>query len=251
MNPFATRISGQQWVVPVSALSLVLGFMMTMAWVTQDTRSERIRALDPSQQQRIMGGSIDLIEEYRVLSEEVERLRAAKTQLENAMGNRNKETQVLNDSLQETKLFAALTEVEGPGITVTLRDNERAKAGGMATMDDVIHDTDVVQVVNELWAAGAEAISVNGLRVSPRTSFRCVGPTILVDNQKISSPVRIRAIGDVETLIGAMNMPGGALAMLRESDPNMVSVEKVERHRLPAFAGSTANRFMKNAEATP
>lgn len=99
-------------------------------------------------------------------------------------------------------------------------------------------------MVNELWAASAEAVSVNNHRVVGSSSFRCVGPVIHVDNVPISTPVRIRAIGDPEVLYGAMNLRLGVLDEIRNSgDPTMVQMEAVEKQRIPAYAGPTARKF--------
>lgn len=243
MNPFVSKVNRNPWVIPVSVMSMLLGFMMMSAWLTDQTRRTRLDTLERSQQERIGIGSIDALENLQRLSSEVEKLRREKTQLENAAGDNSKLTKVMNKDLQNMKMFAGLSEVEGPGVTVTLRDNTQTDNTIGAVPDDVIHDQDVVMVVNELWAAGAEAISVNNHRVSSRTSFTCVGNTILVDNMHIASPVRVRAIGDPDLLIGALNTPGRVIATIKQSSPNMVQIEKVAKHQLPAYSGPTANRF--------
>lgn len=252
MNPFARRMQAADgWVWPTTLVSLVLGFMISSVWVTAQNRRERIASLDSTQRSRVSLNSID-IEEFEKLKEEVQKLREDKTKLENAVADKSSSTKILNDQLQESKNFGGLVEVEGPGVVVTLRDSAQAgPQGSMATIVDpetVIHDLDVLKVVNELNASGAEAISVNNLRVVGTTSIRCVGPTILVDGTRISTPVVIRAIGDRETLYSGMNMPGGALAAVRGTDPAMVTVEKVDSITLPAFTGSTARKLAKTIE---
>src|SRR5690348_7153902 len=118
MNPFLSRFTGNDWVLPVSGLSVVLGLMMSLAWITGQSADERIKSLDPAQQQRILTPSISTLEENKKLSDEVQKLRAEKTRLENAMGEGTKQTKVLNDSLQDVKNFAGLTEVDGPGVVI-------------------------------------------------------------------------------------------------------------------------------------
>ncbi len=243
MNPFVSKVNRNSWVIPVSLLSLFLGFMLMAAWLTDDARQSRFRQLDPSQQARIGAGTIDLLDEYQKLQSEVAKLQKDKTKLENAAGDNSEMAKTLNQSLQDLKVFAGLAEVEGPGVTVTLRDNTTANSALGAVPDDIIHDQDVVMVVNELWAAGAEAISVNGRRVVSRTSFTCVGNTILVDNVRIASPVKLRAIGDPDLLVGALNTPGRVIDTIRQSSENMVQIEKVEKHRLPAYTGPTTTKF--------
>jgi uncharacterized protein YlxW (UPF0749 family) len=241
LNPFVSRINHNSWVLPVSVLALVLGFMIALAWVTDQNRPSRLGLLAAGQQARVSAGPIDVQEGYQQLQAEVQKLREEKTRLENTLGDQKDSTKVLNESLQDAKMFAGITEVEGSGLVVTLRDSQRAAAGFAS--DDVIHDQDVTKVVNELWNAGAEAISVNNHRIGPRTSFRCVGSVILVDTIQISSPVRIRAIGEPETLMGAMNMPGGVLSEIRSQDDRMVEMEAVKKMTLPAYSGPTGYRF--------
>jgi uncharacterized protein YlxW (UPF0749 family) len=239
MNPFASRLSTNNWVVPVAAMGFILGILLHVTWITERTRSGRLNALDADQAKRIGTGPIDLASELQHVSQEVARLREENTKLQNAMSNTTGQTKVLNEGLQEAKEFAGLTDIEGPGIMVTLRDAAGAQSG-----NQIIHDVDVLKVVNELWAASAEAISVNGHRIVGRSSFRCVGPVIHVDNVPISSPVVIRAIGDSGTLRGALTLPLGVLAEIRSTgDPSMVSLENVDKQILPAYTGGTARKY--------
>lgn len=248
MNPFVSRINRSSWEIWVSLVCLMLGIMISLAWISPATRSTRLGSLDPDQSARVASMSnvpADVPEKSNSkLEDEIARLRNDTTRLQNALADRSKEAAALNQSLQENKVFAGLTEVEGPGVTVTLRDSQKPPPATVSPTDVIIHDVDVLKVVNELWAAGAEAIAVNNHRVSVGTSFRCVGPVILVDGTRIASPVVIRAIGDPDTLLGALNLPGGALTEIRSLDPAMIQLERVKKHILPAFAGSTHHALL-------
>ncbi|MBN9502495.1 MAG: DUF881 domain-containing protein [Armatimonadetes bacterium] len=227
--------------MPVSAMSLVLGFMISMAWVTKETRGSRLGLLGASQNGRVSSGTVDMQEAIEKTQAEVAKLRADNTKLQNAMASQTSSTKALNDSLQEAKIIAGLTDLQGPGVVVELKDSKKP-ASGIFPADLIIHDIDVLKVVNELWNAGAEAVSVNNHRVVGGTSFRCVGSVILVDDVKIASPIVIRAIGNADTLKGAMELPEGVLSDLKDIDPAMASVDKVKSQRLPAFTGSTTKR---------
>lgn len=250
-NPFAARSARNSWMIPLSLAMLVLGFMISLAWITDRTRDARISLLGPDQQQRIRVGTIDLQEEYATLSNEVKRLRNANTKMENAIADDTNKSKLLNESLQTTKAFAALTEVEGPGITIVLRDYHENKVD-MPVEANIIHDVDVLRVVNELWNAGAEAISIAGIRVGPRTNFRCVGSVILVDSVKIASPITVSAIGDPETLKGAMELPGGIISELRETAGSaMVQIGVAEKMKLPAYVGGINSKFIRTPKDKP
>ncbi len=244
MNPFAKRIKPQDnWVIPVSILGVVLGIMFTSAWVTQQNRPTRLGLTDPSQEQRIALGPIDLQQKNAQLAQEVARLRDEKTRLENSVATQTGSSKLLNQELQAAKEFACLTDVEGPGVVVTLRDSQKPVTEYV--QDQIIHDGDVLRVVNELWNAGANAISVNNNRVAPTTAIRCVGSTILVNNTPVASPIAVRAIGDPATLLGALNLPGGVLSEIRSTDPAMVQIDTVSEMTISAFTGSTQMKFSK------
>jgi uncharacterized protein YlxW (UPF0749 family) len=244
-NPFAKHVNTRSWEWPVSIVSLLLGVMISLAWINQKTQASRSAQLPADVRRRYFEGRLDL-DELTKLSNEVSRLREENTKLQNAMADSSKQSKVLNESLQETKLFSGLTDVEGPGLTITLRDSEKEDMG--APEDRIIHDGDVLRTVNELWASGAEAIEVNGHRVVGNTSFRCVGPVIHVEGVPIASPVMIRVIGDTKTLEGAMKLPGGVLDELRTQDPDMVQIDRVTKHRFKAYSGNTARRYLKVPE---
>ena len=244
MSPKQPNPQSQTLLWPVSALVLAVGLAGSMVWITGLTRNG-LDKLRLDMRTPLSSRSLDNERKYAELSDEVTMLREEMTRMENAIAEGSEGAKQLNESLQSTKLYAGLTEVVGPGISVVLRDSEGSVENIIDLGSSIIHDTDVLRVVNELWSAGAESISVNGLRVGLRSSFRCVGPTILVDSVRIASPVTIRVIGDAETLMGAMNLPGGPLDEIRAFDPAMVRIEIVASHVLPAFAGSTTSKFAK------
>ena len=106
-------------------------------------------------------------------------------------------------------------------------------------------------VVNELRAAGAEAIAINDQRVVATTAIRCVGPVVLVNKAETNgSPVKIKAIGDPDTLLSSLMMANGIADQYKITDPSMFSVDKVaDKHGLllPAYAGATPLRFAEPA----
>ena len=91
--------------------------------------------------------------------------------------------------------------VSGPGVQITLSDAPTGQVPAGATPDDlVIHQQDIEDTMNALWAGGAEAMTVQGVRITNRTVIRCIGNVILVDGTSYSPPYVIQAIGDPDTL---------------------------------------------------
>lgn len=96
-------------------------------------------------------------------------------------------------------LMTATTPVSGPGITVTLTDRSGPGKG-----NGNVRDQDLAMVVNAMWAAGADAVSINGQRVGPETFVRTAGSVILVNVTPVSSPYEVAAIGDANALSVAL-----------------------------------------------
>jgi uncharacterized protein YlxW (UPF0749 family) len=106
------------------------------------------------------------------------------------------------EKLSAAEAGAAAVKVTGPGLLVTLADAEPDAdddpVGGTVTEDPrgKVRDSDLQQVVNALWAAGAEAISINGERLGPTSAIRFAGEAVLVDFRPVTNPYEVRAIGD-------------------------------------------------------
>ncbi|HXH60446.1 MAG TPA: DUF881 domain-containing protein [Fimbriimonadaceae bacterium] len=241
MSPNAKK--SVAWVWPVSLLAMVVGFFTSVAWISDRAENNRLQNLPVDVRERLVAGRLDAQSNLVGLNEEIQKLRDENTRLQNLLAEGSKGTKELNNSLQDTKLFAGLTEVTGPGLSLVLRDSRKPLDNVLDPAGGIIHDTDVLKIVNEFWNAGAEAIAVNGKRVGPRTNFRCVGSTILVDSVKIATPVRIDVIGDPQTLLGAINLPGGPLDEIRAVDPAMVALSVVERQRLNAYTGTMSSKY--------
>jgi uncharacterized protein YlxW (UPF0749 family) len=150
--------------------------------------------------------------------------------------------QALLGKLDESNFAAAATPVIGPGLEVTvtdpgmsvdLSDVSKERVPGS---QQVILDRDLQQVVNSLWVSGAEAISVGGVRIGPNVTIRQAGGSILVDNQPISSPYAILALGPPHAVQDYFERSPGLqrLRLLETSYGVGVSVSTSEALTLPA-----------------
>jgi uncharacterized protein YlxW (UPF0749 family) len=111
------------------------------------------------------------------------------------------------DDLARAEQGAAAVPVKGPGLLVTLANADPMAdadpVGGGTTEEDPrgrVRDGDLQLVVNALWAAGAEAVSINGQRLGPTTAIRFAGEAVLVDFRPVTNPYEVSAIGNPDTL---------------------------------------------------
>lgn len=152
------------------------------------------------------------------------------------------------ENLQRLEQAAAVTPVEGPGVTVTVDDapaDEQPLGTEPATPPapelSRILDVDLQKIVNALWAAGAEAVAVDGQRLSALTAIRSAGEAILVDYRPISPPYTVSAVGDPALLEPRfVDGPAGReLRTLAGVYGIRYDVTPVERIRLPGASGVT------------
>lgn len=144
---------------------------------------------------------------------------------------------IMSDQLKRSEVLAGLTEVEGPGIVLTLTDSTWQSDSTTGQEVFLIHDGDLRQAISELAAAGAEAYSINGQRIISTTPIRCVGPVITINEQKTAPPYEISVIGDPKTLEAAVNMRGG-LADLFGAVGIGVEVRTEEKITIPRYTGA-------------
>lgn len=114
---------------------------------------------------------------------------------------------VLQDNLYKNMIISGYVKLEGPGISIKMYDNPSSEIVGFDINDDIIHDTDVLNIFNDLWLAGAEAISINNERVLSTSEIKCNGPIIRINSRAIGTPFIIRAIGDPQLLMASVNAP--------------------------------------------
>ncbi len=152
------------------------------------------------------------------------------------------EGQRVLEELGNAEAGAAAVQVSGPGLLVTLADAEAGAdddpVGGTVTDDPRgnVDDGDLQLVVNALWAAGAEAISINDERLGPTSAIRFAGEAVLVDFRPVMNPYEIRAIGDPDTLSARFlaSPEVNALAVISESFDLRFEFAQEDELTLPA-----------------
>lgn len=153
--------------------------------------------------------------------------------------------QQLTSKSADARQIAGLTNLYGPGIVVQLKDKPLAAQNkNSISPPGLVHDYDLLQVVNELRAASAEGISVNGVRLSNYTAIRCKGPIIYVGDQAVNHPYKIEAVGNPDALQKALSVRGGLLGNFKMSGPD-IELSRATELRLLAVSSTPSFRFGK------
>lgn len=142
--------------------------------------------------------------------------------------------------LEVLGIASGVTPVEGDAYALTLSDSQQATEDPGAYPEERVQAIDLQIVVNALWAGGAEAISINGTRVSGSGAIRGAGSAILVDLVPVTSPYEIVAIGDVEAVRRSVTSSTAAshLSLLRD------------RYRIGVTSGTREDAVMPGARTT-
>lgn len=134
----------------------------------------------------------------------------------------------LRAQLVEVETAAGYRSMSGPGVIVRIYDAE----GGF-NPDEIVHDVDVRDILNELMSAGVQGASVGGQRVLNTSSIRCVGSVILVNHQPIPvDPVVIKAVGNPDVLASSLEIIKNTLNLTKGIT---IEVEKSDHVVLPAY----------------
>lgn len=233
-----------QWKAPLSIGCILLGMLITLQFKTQKTEGFPLTNFRSNELVRMVK---DLESERRRLMEELKDVRVQLQRFEEAAKEEKGMSQILSQELEKRKMEAGMVSVEGPGLVVVLRDSTKQPVSGEDNYFYIIHDVDLHQLVTELWAAGAEAISINGERLVANTAIRCVGPTVLVNTVRLAPPYIVHVIGEPVILEASLKMQGGFLNVMAASIRQGVTVEIVRKPlvSVPAFQGTTSFKYAR------
>lgn len=231
--------------VSIAFVLFLLGLMISLQYKTiqyggSNVNVQRIEELT-SQIKKLENDKKGLVSQVNALQDKL-------TDYENAASKVNAVTNALKEDNEKYKLMAGLEAVHGPGVIVTLNDSTKQIQPGDNANNYIIHDNDLLQVLNELKAAGAEALSLNEERIIATTEVRCVGPTVDVNNRRFAAPFVIKAIGDPQTLQAALELRGGIVEALRYWGIE-VSIKTSNDITIPAYNGVIQFKYSKPLQA--
>lgn len=180
---------------------------------------------------------------------EYKNLEKAEQELENERKNSIQNNEQLKNKEEEIKMgnkMIGMTDVTGPGIIVTLSDSKKDANSVLNPNTLLVHDADVLSVINELKNAGAEAISINNQRLVSTSSISCGGNIIDINGEKIGAPFEIKAIGLPEQL-SALSRQGGYLEILKDASVG-VELKKSNNITIPKYTGIISYQYAQNVK---
>lgn len=233
-------MSDKKNIVNKKTISIVLGFMcfaLTLGICVQmkTVKSSNSTVGSSYEENNLRAEVLKYKERYDNKYKELE---TAEEELEKERQNSTKNNTELEEKeaeiVQGNKMIG-LTEVTGPGVIITLSDSKKDASSVLNPSILLVHDVDILGVVNELKNAGAEAISINEQRIVPTTSISCGGNIIDINGEKVGAPFVIKAIGFPEQLAG-LSRPGGYLEILEGASIG-VELKKSNSVTIPKYTG--------------
>lgn len=203
----------RRWLLPLTVVCAVLGGMLGIQIRSQEAR----QGMQVGRQTSALVGMLTRGEAQREQQqEEIERLRALLAQYETEAAGERGLVKVMSEELLASRVALGTVAVTGPGIELEISDSTMRASGDIGDESlYVIHDYDLLHIANELWAAGAEAVALNGQRLITGSPIVCSARLIEVNGVPIASPFLFQAIGDREKLMSALTIRGGVLHGLR------------------------------------
>ncbi|MEN6324977.1 MAG: DUF881 domain-containing protein [Syntrophomonas sp.] len=189
----------------------------------------------------------DLAAQITTVKKEKEALEQKTASLEEQIKNTKNNDQAradLQKELQGAKLTVGLMPLEGPGVKITLSDNPKDLEPGEDPNSLLIHEDNLLMVVNDLKASGAEAISINDQRITAMSEIRCAGTMIVVNQVRIGPPFVLLAVGNPDLLENGMTQKSGNLSSLQFMGIQ-ANIEKSEKLRIPGFKGTVRMDYGK------
>ncbi|MGW8487924.1 DUF881 domain-containing protein [Streptomyces sp. NPDC055886] len=222
-----------------SKLGLAAGLVVAALVVTLGAAEARISAPVVAKERE------ELIDRINAETEAADTLESDVDELRFDVSERQRKAleQHGGDQGQLVALLAGATPVEGPGVKLIVDDAKDTAQGGDGPRESSgfadtgrVRDRDMQRVVNGLWESGAEAIAINGQRLTALSAIRAAGDAILVDNRPLVPPYTVLAVGDGKNLATAFqdSADGLYLQALKDSFDIRTSISEQAKVQLPA-----------------
>ena len=225
--------------IGISCFALMLVMFMQFKVVKQTD----ITAIETMRESELKLELSSWTEKYNELNERYQEVVAKIEEYKNERVSDEKTAQLLENELKQLNEALGKTDVEGEGIVIQLTDMEGTELSEYATVGR-IEDDDLLIIVNQLFAAGAEAISINGHRIISTSSIVDIGTEFIkVNGKPIQSPYVINAIGNPDYLKSAVSGKGGSVDDLKELG-HQTSVDTNNKIVIEKYNGEIDSKYI-------
>ncbi|MFJ9103391.1 DUF881 domain-containing protein [Streptomyces sp. NPDC102405] len=222
-------------------LGLAVGLVLAALVVTVGAAQARVAAPVVAKERE------ELIDRIDRETETADKLEKSVDQLRGDVSTRQREALKQSGGSGQADLVGILSgavDVHGPGVKLVVNDAKEASTGGDGNPRETtgfsdtgrVRDRDMQRVVNGLWESGAEAVSINGQRLTALSAIRAAGDAILVDNKPLVPPYTVLAVGDGQRLSTRFqdSADGLYLHALQENYGIRTAISVEDDLRLPA-----------------
>ena len=222
-------------IIPYTVIGIALFFLSMMLAAQMKSMSDTEELIAGKRETQLADELVTLQRKYDDLKSKYDDSAKIVEEYQNNSSTNNTLIASMKDQIQALSAMSGVTDLKGEGIVITLNDGTKTSDASVRP-DTLVHDSDLLTVVNELKAAGAEAISINGQRIIATSAIRCVGPVIQVNYQKVAAPFEIKAIGNAQYLESAMTIKNGVVDLLKEYGVS-VTVSRQNNVEIPKYEG--------------
>lgn len=231
------------WQVTLGVALLALGFLIAAQLASESPRvryttQERTPLLETAGQ---------LQADQDAVKKRILELRAQIQSIEGEGEGAEDLVRQLNARLQEARIAAGLIALTGTGIVLQLEDSRDPVPPGGSDADYLVGSRDIRTVVEELWGAGAEAIAVNGERITSTSAIIDIGSSLLVNSAYLAPPYQVSAIGPPDLYDRLSASPGFVDFVRARGDGYGIQISLAEPDSVdvPAFVGTVTLRYSR------
>lgn len=202
--------------IAITIICVLLGIMLALQYKSINY-NQSMASFENKRLDELKDDLIKMQEQKNSLQDRLKELEKENQTYAKVKAGDSAAAQQIQDNLSKARIFGGLESVKGKGIIVTLDNNAFIQ----------VEDYDILNVVNELRAAGAQAISVNDERVVAMTEIREAGQHIMINGRPFNAPFIIKAISDPNNLERSLTLIGGVVEGLEDVQLN-VSIKKAD-----------------------
>ncbi|WP_234293160.1 DUF881 domain-containing protein [Fictibacillus sp. FJAT-27399] len=189
-----------------SIIMLVTGFFLSYSYqITKKEAATHETNSQWKQEDGLRSGILRTQKTNRKLNGELKKIQLQIQKRENKLADQEKKSYNLVEDLKKMRKVVGSVKVKGPGIEVTLSDSSYVPDGENPN-NYIVHEEHIRSVIYEMLVSGAEAVAVNGQRISHSSYITCVGPVVSVDGNQYPAPFTITAIGDKSIMEKSLNL---------------------------------------------